>query len=207
MIRHKNDQDLAQTALTISLSRARSVAIFVAKLTKETPSFKRREYLAIKDCIEVLGNSVDRLGQSVKELGRAGHAVAGEDFMWKMSNVQTWVSAALTDETTCLDGFSGRAMEGKVKKLIRLKVVHVAQVTSNALALAGAIVGAFGFLYAAQPQDKTKTDAGYPPGIGVKNSLIMLGVINFVGMLFTFLVPEPKGKSLEELSGEAEVEK
>ncbi|CAF2380530.1 unnamed protein product [Brassica napus] len=38
--------------------------------------------------------------------------------MWKMSNVQTWVSAALTDETTCLDGFSGRAMEGKVKKLI-----------------------------------------------------------------------------------------
>ncbi|KAJ0265757.1 Pectinesterase inhibitor 9 [Hirschfeldia incana] len=135
MIRHKNDQDLAQTALTISLSRARSVAIFVVKLTKQTPSFKRREYLAIKDCIEVLGNSVDRLVQSVKELGRAGHAVASEDFMWKMSNVQTWVSAALTDETTCLDGFSGRAMEGKVKKLIRLKVVHVAQVTSNALAL------------------------------------------------------------------------
>ncbi|KAG2302706.1 hypothetical protein Bca4012_061033 [Brassica carinata] len=135
MIRHKNDQDLAQTALTVSLSRARSVSIFVAKLTKQTPSFKRREYLAIKDCIEVLGNSVDRLGQSVKELGRAGHAVASEDFMWKMSNVQTWVSAALTDETTCLDGFSGRAMEGKVKRMIRLKVVHVAQVTSNALAL------------------------------------------------------------------------
>uniref|UniRef100_M4EFC9 Major facilitator superfamily (MFS) profile domain-containing protein n=1 Tax=Brassica campestris TaxID=3711 RepID=M4EFC9_BRACM len=78
---------------------------------------------------------------------------------------------------------------------------------SAATGKAGAIVGAFGFLYAAQSQDKTKTDAGYPPGIGVKNSLIMLGVINFVGMLFTFLVPEPKGKSLEELSGETEVEK
>ncbi|VVA93674.1 unnamed protein product [Arabis nemorensis] len=134
-IRHNNDQDLAQTALTVSLARAKSVAIFVAKLTKESPRFKRREYLAIKDCIEVLGNSVDRLAQSVKELGRAGHAVASEDFMWKMSNVQTWVSAALTDETTCVDGFSGRAMEGKVKRMIRFKVVHVAQVTSNALAL------------------------------------------------------------------------
>ncbi|KAF3555027.1 hypothetical protein F2Q69_00014014 [Brassica cretica] len=136
-IRHNNDQDLAQTALTISLARARSVAIFVAKLTKGYVliCFKRREYLAIKDCIEVLGNSVDRLGQSVKELGRAGHAVASEDFMWKMSNVQTWVSAALTDETTCLDGFSGQAMGGKVKRLIRFKVVHVAQVTSNPLAL------------------------------------------------------------------------
>nr|VDD37555.1 unnamed protein product [Brassica oleracea] len=78
---------------------------------------------------------------------------------------------------------------------------------SAATGKAGAIVGAFGFLYAAQPQDKTKTDAGYPPGIGVKNSLIMLGVINFIGMLFTFLIPEPKGKSLEELSGESEVRK
>ncbi|KAB1200931.1 Inorganic phosphate transporter 1-4 [Morella rubra] len=66
----------------------------------------------------------------------------------------------------------------------------------------GAIVGAFGFLYLAQNQDPAKTDAGYPPGIGVKNSLIVLGVINFFGILFTFLVPEAKGKSLEEISGE-----
>ncbi|KAA8548799.1 hypothetical protein F0562_000483 [Nyssa sinensis] len=60
----------------------------------------------------------------------------------------------------------------------------------------------FRFLYAAQNTDPNKADAGYPPGIGVKNSLIMLGCINFLGMCFTLLVPEPKGKSLEELSGE-----
>ncbi|CAI9781266.1 unnamed protein product [Fraxinus pennsylvanica] len=68
----------------------------------------------------------------------------------------------------------------------------------------GAIIGAFGFLYLAQNQDKAKADAGYPAGIGVKNSLIVLGVINFLGLLFTFLVPESKGKSLEEMSGENE---
>ncbi|CAM8988009.1 unnamed protein product [Rhodiola kirilowii] len=68
----------------------------------------------------------------------------------------------------------------------------------------GAIVGAFGFLYLSQSPDKKKTDAGYPPGIGVKNSLIVLGVVNLLGMLFTFLVPESKGKSLEELSRENE---
>ncbi|CAH8376520.1 unnamed protein product [Eruca vesicaria subsp. sativa] len=68
----------------------------------------------------------------------------------------------------------------------------------------GAMVGAFGFLYLAQSPDKAKTDAGYPPGIGVRNSLIVLGVVNFLGILFTFLVPESKGKSLEEMSGENE---
>ncbi|CAI0378653.1 unnamed protein product [Linum tenue] len=65
---------------------------------------------------------------------------------------------------------------------------------SAAAGKAGAMVGAFGFLYAAQSTDP----------IGVKNSLIVLGCINFFGMLFTLLVPESKGKSLEELSGENE---
>ncbi|KAI4341774.1 hypothetical protein MLD38_026458 [Melastoma candidum] len=66
----------------------------------------------------------------------------------------------------------------------------------------GAIVGAFGFLYLAQNQDKAKTDAGYPAGIGVRNSLMLLGGVNLLGLLFTFLVPESKGKSLEEITGE-----
>lgn len=73
---------------------------------------------------------------------------------------------------------------------------------SAASGKAGAIVGAFGFLYLAQSKDPSKTDAGYPPGIGVKNSLIILGAICALGFFFTFLVPEAKGKSLEEMSGE-----
>ncbi|KAL2463598.1 putative inorganic phosphate transporter 1-7 [Forsythia ovata] len=77
---------------------------------------------------------------------------------------------------------------------------------SAAAGKAGAIVGAFGFLYAAQPTDPNKTDAGYPPGIGVKNTLIVLGCVNFLGMLFTLLVPESNGKSLEEMSKENEEE-
>ncbi|KAI8030579.1 hypothetical protein LOK49_LG01G01327 [Camellia lanceoleosa] len=59
----------------------------------------------------------------------------GKDFLWHMSNVETWVSAALTDENTCLDGFSGRALDGNVKASIKARVTNVAQVTSNALAL------------------------------------------------------------------------
>ncbi|CAI9297328.1 unnamed protein product [Lactuca saligna] len=70
----------------------------------------------------------------------------------------------------------------------------------------GAMVGAFGFLYLAQNQDPAKTDAGYPPGIGVKNSLIVLGVVNLLGTLCTLLVPESKGKSLEEITGESKNE-
>ncbi|KAG6776070.1 hypothetical protein POTOM_019573 [Populus tomentosa] len=75
---------------------------------------------------------------------------------------------------------------------------------SAAAGKAGAIIGAFGFLYAAQNQDKSKVDPGYPAGIGMKNSLMVLGMVNVLGFLLTFLVPEPKGRSLEEISGENE---
>jgi PHS family inorganic phosphate transporter-like MFS transporter len=62
---------------------------------------------------------------------------------------------------------------------------------SAAAGKAGAMVGSFGFLYAQN-------------AIGVRNVLLLLGVANFLGMMFTFLVPETKGKSLEEISGEAD---
>ncbi|KAH7434198.1 hypothetical protein KP509_06G005200 [Ceratopteris richardii] len=77
---------------------------------------------------------------------------------------------------------------------------------SAASGKAGAIVGAFGFLYAAQNQHPGKQDPGYPTGLGIRTSLILLGVINALGFLFTFLIPETKGRSLEEISGEADVE-
>ncbi|TKV93625.1 hypothetical protein SEVIR_9G238300v4 [Setaria viridis] len=75
---------------------------------------------------------------------------------------------------------------------------------SAAAGKAGAIIGAFGFLYAAQNQDKSKVDHGYPAGIGVRNSLFVLAGVNMLGFILTFLVPESKGKSLEEMSGEAD---
>lgn len=125
---------MALTALSVSIDKARAAYTFVTKLGK-LKGLKSREYKAIKDCVDEMGDSVDRLSQSVQELKRLGGKSKSEDFLWHMSNVQTWVSAALTDENTCLDGFAGKALNGKIKASIRHWVVNVAQVTSNALAL------------------------------------------------------------------------
>ncbi|WZZ61198.1 hypothetical protein YC2023_061305 [Brassica napus] len=41
-------------------------------------------------------------------------------------------------------------------------------------------------------------------GLVSRNSLIVLCVVNLLGLVFTLLVPESKGKSLEDMSGENE---
>ncbi|KAK9143281.1 hypothetical protein Syun_012681 [Stephania yunnanensis] len=99
------------------------------------PPMRPRESQALKDCVDTMGDGVDRLAKSINELSRLGGRVGGQSFLWHMSNVQTWVSAALTDDSTCVDGFAGHALDGRVKAQIRSRVLNVAQVTSNALAL------------------------------------------------------------------------
>ncbi|KAI9121751.1 hypothetical protein K1719_007141 [Acacia pycnantha] len=53
-------------------------------------------------------------------------------------------------------------------------------------------------------KEPNKTDEGYPLGIGVRNSLIALGMISVLGFFCIFLVPRTRARSLEEISGENE---
>ena len=86
----------------------------------------------MKDCVEELSESVDELRSSIGEMSR----LKGRgDFKLMINDIQTWVSAALTDENTCSDGFQGKATNGNLKTIVRGRIVNVAQLTSNALAL------------------------------------------------------------------------
>ena len=88
---------------------------------------------SMKYCVEELSDSVYELNKSIREMNN----VKGSNFQLMINdiNIQTWVSAVLTDETTCTDGFQGKAKNGNVKTLAMGRIVNVAQLTSNALAL------------------------------------------------------------------------
>lgn len=89
----------------------------------------------MEDCIEELNDTVGELRESIGEMGKIEGANA-KNYGMLISDVQTWVSAAMTDENTCSDGFQGRAMNGSpVKAAVRGRIVNIAHLTSNALAL------------------------------------------------------------------------
>ncbi|CAN8254943.1 unnamed protein product [Cochlearia groenlandica] len=125
---------LAETALTVTVTQARSTKLFVSRLAR-FKGLKKREIQAIKDCVEEIDDTVDHLTKSIREVKMCGSAKSRDQFWFHMSNAQTWTSAALTNANTCYDGFSGRVMDGKIKNSVRTRIVNLGRGTSNALAL------------------------------------------------------------------------
>ncbi|RDX57619.1 Pectinesterase inhibitor 9, partial [Mucuna pruriens] len=108
----QSDEQLALSGVSVSVTKTRSSAS-LAKAMKP----------AVPDCIKNLDGSVDHLSQSVKEFG-----LLASNFRLHMGNIQTWVSAALTNQNTCLD-------TPNVDAKLKASVVEANQITSNALAL------------------------------------------------------------------------
>ncbi|MBA0769264.1 hypothetical protein Gotri_018013 [Gossypium trilobum] len=131
----RNEQQLAQVALTVSLYKARSTRSYMLKVAKELESIKAKECPALRDCLQQIDDSINQLSHSIRELRRFDlKAGMTDDLFWHIDNVDTWISAALTDASNCVDELPGHRMS-KMKATIKGKVMNVAQLTSNALAL------------------------------------------------------------------------
>ncbi|KAF5731080.1 putative DC1.2-like [Tripterygium wilfordii] len=121
---------LAHAALNVTLSAAKSTSTMMYKLS-QSHGMKPREVQAMRDCIEELSDTIDELRKSIREMGE----INSSNYELTISDIQTWVSAALTDESTCSDGFAGNSMNGNVKTAVRGQIVNISHLTSNALAL------------------------------------------------------------------------
>ncbi|KAL4574885.1 hypothetical protein LXL04_021725 [Taraxacum kok-saghyz] len=118
---------LAQMAISVTLNKTRSTSSAMVKLSK-VHGMTPIEVSAMKDCIELLSDSVYELQKSLGEMSTPG----SKDIRFVISDIQTWVSSALTNEDTCTEGFVD---DPKMKKVVRGKIVNAAHLTSNALAL------------------------------------------------------------------------
>ncbi|CAL9249018.1 unnamed protein product [Arabidopsis halleri] len=142
---------LAKLAIGVSLSQAKSTAAYLSKLSRSAAVTSAARYsgdghqtasAVIRDCVSNVEDAVDEMRGSLRQLrdmnGRGGVTAARrsvETFRFQMSNVQTWMSAALTDEDTCTDGFEDMDEGGLIKTTVCDRLEEVKRLTSNALAL------------------------------------------------------------------------
>ncbi|CAA7388837.1 unnamed protein product [Spirodela intermedia] len=118
----------ARVAVSVTIAETRKVALYLARL-KRSGRLGSGAVGALSDCVECFDEALRLLGGALGELRR----LRRRSFGWQTSKVQTWVSAALTDEQTCLDGFIGVAAAPPAA-LLRGRVRKVTYLASNALA-------------------------------------------------------------------------
>ncbi|KAG8496559.1 hypothetical protein CXB51_007665 [Gossypium anomalum] len=128
----KTDTDkLCSIALSFTLNATYNASSSIDSLSKMkglSPSEKQ----IINDCAETTGEAIYELENSLKALANLQGSDHKAD---EMSNLKTWVSAALTDEYTCTDEFDGQKVSKVVKNTIKKKVLNLAKLTSICLAL------------------------------------------------------------------------
>lgn len=100
------------TALKLTLDEARRAIESLSKFT--TLSISYREQVAIEDCKELLDFSVSELGWSLGEMKRIRQGMKNPH---SEGNLKAWLSAALSNQDTCLEGFEGT--DGKLERFVR----------------------------------------------------------------------------------------
>nr|XP_023890952.1 pectinesterase inhibitor 4-like [Quercus suber]POE62503.1 21 kda protein [Quercus suber] len=125
-----NPQKLRKVSLSVTLNAVHNASSTVSKLFKQN-GLTHIEAATIKDCIVNIKDSIDELKQSLDEM----NLLSGSDKEFHIANIKTWLSAALTDENTCTDGFEGEVIDIIVKQKITNIVLKIARLTSNSLSL------------------------------------------------------------------------
>ncbi|KAM1069911.1 hypothetical protein ACFX13_001822 [Malus domestica] len=127
-----NPRKLCIYALSVTLQASKNASSAVSKLSKRaglTPTEKG----IINDCLESIKESIDELKDSLSSMKNLG--VKGADMQAQLDDIKTWVSAVITDDVTCTDGFDGLKVSTAVKTPINNSIVYVARLASNALSL------------------------------------------------------------------------
>ncbi|CAA0832003.1 Plant invertase/pectin methylesterase inhibitor superfamily protein [Striga hermonthica] len=120
----------ARASVSVTIGEAKKVALYLSTLSRSNWAMRGRNKVALSDCIECFGDALDNLHKSLYVLRK----LSVREFGSQVDDVATWVSSALTDEDTCVDGFIEGGKGKRVRSIVN-RVSNVTYMTSNALAL------------------------------------------------------------------------
>eukprot|EP01018_Ginkgo_biloba_P027978 Gb_01420 [translate_table: standard] len=127
-----NLTELSVIGVELSLHEAKQVSEFVVDQSRR--AVNEKEVAALKDCVDLFDDVLDQLNSSISEL-RSLNSGSMSD---QIGNVQTWLSAALTDPSTCLDGLQDSS-NGNLTSVMKQKTENVTELMSNALAIVNSL--------------------------------------------------------------------
>lgn len=130
-------EEIFKLSLRVAMDEISRIAAVPDAISKGVND--QRAVEALQVCKEMLSDALDRLNASLESLRPP--SVAGEKMLTpsKIDDLKTWLSAALTDQDTCLDSFDG--VGGGFRDQMAAAMRNATQYTSNSLAIAAHLVG------------------------------------------------------------------
>ncbi|CAJ1934329.1 unnamed protein product [Sphenostylis stenocarpa] len=115
----RNRVTLTKLSIHVALKAAKSANSTLTKLSKGKLTYG--ETSVIGDCRENMEDTLDLLQQSADGLAHLnGTSTAEEKFQW--DNIKTWMSASITDESTCTDEFDEIQVRPSLQKKIKTSI-------------------------------------------------------------------------------------
>ncbi|KAJ7518645.1 hypothetical protein O6H91_20G001900 [Diphasiastrum complanatum] len=131
-----NPQDLVGISMIVAFQGVRNSLDLVEDLYPQQNNETVKA--ALKDCLEILPQALEQVNASIVRFNDATDNSSSSD---GIADAQTWMSSALTYQTTCtIDEFEN--VTGKVKEHIAIDGVEVEKLLRNALALLQAFASA-----------------------------------------------------------------
>ena len=134
---------LARAAADVNLAWLRGLSTRVKEVVARGSTGAGVEAGALRDCASTVASAAGLAKQSAAELASldaAGAAAARNKVRWSIANAQTWLSASMTNEATCVDGIGlAGAAASPVAREVVIGVLSAREHTTIALALVNGI--------------------------------------------------------------------
>ncbi|XP_030530638.2 pectinesterase-like [Rhodamnia argentea] len=130
----KTPKDVIALALNLTVAYVQHNYFAIKKVTAGRRGLTARERTALLDCLEMVDDTLDEVRKTLAELlayPSGGNKSASE----LAEDMKTLLSAAMTNQETCLDGFSHDSADKKVREALLGGQMHVFHLCSNALAM------------------------------------------------------------------------
>ncbi|GMI75629.1 hypothetical protein like AT5G51520 [Hibiscus trionum] len=124
-------EKLYRVSLFVTIKAARTTSSSISSLWR-LKVLSPTDRAIVRDCGSTVSDAIDEMKQSLTVMA----SLQGADNKSELiENIRSWVSAALTDMSTCTDEFDGQKVSYAVNKNIKKTVLNLSKMTSNCLAL------------------------------------------------------------------------
>ncbi|XP_071741860.1 pectinesterase-like [Rutidosis leptorrhynchoides] len=168
-LRSKSLPEIISATINQTVYDVRSTDFNVTAIRRKLRNLSPIEVRALEDCHSLFLETVTELTSAISDLKRSPYG--------KNYDLQTLLSAAMTNQATCLDGFAYSKSRNKIRRYFRKSLRDITHQVSNSLALLKKVNGTSKGKAETFPE-YGEMSGGYPHWVKKKERALLQAAVN-----------------------------